>query len=279
MDELRKHAMVLKNRGNYKEALQLLRQAYVGMLGNSSAAEIGRVIIELGDIQRLLDDEESIFRYYGAYDIATRIKDDELRAMAMNGLASHHVKVRDFKQAYKMFEDALALMLHDREYSIEIRCNMVNVLEQMGELAKAEQMIRICVEEAGDSITVLYAAASVYHAMGNDKKAWSLLKRLFNIVKQGENNVFIAAVLEAMAAIMGDNGYAQEALILDTKAYKIYKQTFPPTNDNIQHLLQSMDYHLHTARGWMFWRTYEHFVPQHALPIEFLEDIITKVQL
>jgi len=278
MQNLRKHALALKDQGKPKEALRLFREAYVGMIGTSKADQIGRIIIDMASTLYMLDNKEAQVRFGDAYDIALRTNDSILMGMALHGLANYASLRDEHQKAYDMYQQAFELLKQDKEKRSYIQGNMVLQLIEMKELGKAEQMILACIEEADYNQLgkLLVTASIVYDEMGDLKKAWSMLLRALTAT---ENILDLANVLENMAAILDKTGHSAQALILDSKAYKIYSEAYDPDHFRVVNLLSMMDEHLYNARGWKFWRTYESFLPNHAISMEFITDLVSKVQL
>jgi tetratricopeptide (TPR) repeat protein len=146
----------------------------------------------------------------------------ELKVQVLSMIGDLKYRMKDFENAYKSYEEALALSPHE----VLILNNYAYFLaEGNKDLPKALKMAEEVMKTDGDNDTYIDTYAWVLHKLGKNKKAYKEMLRIFEKDNERDPEILehMGFILKALGKCTEAMGYWEEALKKDNS--KSYLQT------------------------------------------------------
>ncbi len=148
---------------------------------------------------------------------------DELKVQVLSMIGDLKYRMKDFENAYKSYEEALALSPHE----VLILNNYAYFLaEGNKDLPKALKMAEEVMKTDGDNDTYIDTYAWVLHKLGKKKKAYKEMMRIFEKENERDPEVLehMGFILKSLGKCSEAVGYWEEALKKDNSKTYLQKE-------------------------------------------------------
>jgi tetratricopeptide (TPR) repeat protein len=147
----------------------------------------------------------------------------ELKVQVLSMIGDLKYRMKDFENAYKSYEEALALSPHE----VLILNNYAYFLaEGNKDLPKALKMAEEVMKTDGDNDTYIDTYAWVLHKLGKKKKAYKEMMRIFEKENERDPEVLehMGFILKSLGKCSEAVGYWEEALKKDNSKTYLQKE-------------------------------------------------------
>ena len=147
----------------------------------------------------------------------------ELKVQVLSMIGDLNYRMKDFENAYKSYEEALALSPHE----VLILNNYAYFLaEGNKDLPKALKMAEEVMKTEGDNDTYIDTYAWVLHKLGKHKKAYQEMLRIFEKDKERDPEILehMGFILQSLGKCSEAVGYWEEALKKDNSKTYLQKE-------------------------------------------------------
>ena len=147
----------------------------------------------------------------------------ELKVQVLSMIGDLKYRMKDFENAYKSYEEALALNPHE----VLVLNNYAYFLaEGNKDLNKALKMAEEVMKTDGDNETYIDTYAWVLHKLGKNKKAYNEMLRIFEKQEERDPEILehMGYILKSMGKCSEATGYWEEALKKDNSKTYLEKE-------------------------------------------------------
>ncbi len=242
-EELTMMASVYIAMGEYTQAESILKEVLDLARDQKNRTLQASIYNSFAEIQYMRGQWPNSMNYYlRAFDLLQLSERLSLKARVAKGIAQIYIQKGRTQEAYRYLEEALYLsqLTGDREYQVLVEIDFGLLCEYRGQLGKAIDMFRECLEKAEDlqiRLGEAYAAlhlARTTNLCEKGREPIELISRSLHIFREHKVLWGIAEANRVLAVIYSDQGEYERAL----EAFSLSEKSF--TNINMRWVLVSI---------------------------------------
>jgi len=207
-------------RGNFREAVEIYREALPGFRAENNGAKVGETLLNLGTAYRILSQYSSAQEAVSeALEIAKRIGDRNLEAAALMELGVIYYSRSEYPEALELYEQAIAISREIDHREIEGRTldHAGVVYRQRGDFKKALELHQKALEILQEinlishQALVLNNIGIVYERLGDYPQAIAYNERGLSISRESGDRNIESRILLSLGVVYSNQGNYQKS--------------------------------------------------------------------